>query len=139
SARQICSRAPRSAENVRVVPTGVDTRYFAPAANKAAARVELGIGADEPLVLGVGRLAGVKQFDRLITAFSVACARGLVAKLDNDHAHTLADALPIWLGDRQRLASLGQRARDLAVERYDWERVVDGLEAVCSQVVAEWR
>ena len=62
---------------------------------------------------------------------------GLV--LDNDHAHTLADALPIWLGHRQRLASLGQRARDLAVERYDWERVVDGLEAVCSQVVAEWR
>src|SRR5205823_11391561 len=53
SARQVCSRAPRAAENVRVVPTGVDTRYFAPAANKAAARVELGIGADEPLVLGV--------------------------------------------------------------------------------------
>ena len=39
----------------------------------------------------------------------------------------------------QRLASLGQRARELAVERYDWERVVDGLAAVCSEVVAEWR
>src|SRR5438094_5642219 len=200
SARQIRSRAPRAAEKVRVVPTGVDTQYFAPALiSKAAARAELGLNPDEPLVLGVGRLAGVKPFDRLITAFSVACARGLVAKLviagggperrkldnliatygmqdriqlagycdppqlrafmqaadlqvcssafenlslallegmacgtpvlgtpgggtpelvepidpglvlDNDHAHTLADALPIWLGHRQRLASLGQR------------------------------
>jgi glycosyltransferase involved in cell wall biosynthesis len=50
----------------------------------------------------------------------------------------MADALPIWLADRPRLASLGQRARALAVERYDWERVVDGLEAVCSEVVPEW-
>jgi glycosyltransferase involved in cell wall biosynthesis len=229
SARQIRSRAPHAADRVRVLPTGVDTQYFTPAADKAAARAELGMSADTPLVLGVGRLAGVKQFDRLVTAFSVACARGLVAKLviagggpertkldnliatygmqeriqlagycnpsqlrafmqaadlqvcssafenlslallegmacgtpvmgtpgggtpelvepidpglvlENDHAHTLADALPIWLGDRQRLASLGRRARELAVERYDWERVVDGLEAVCSEVVAEWR
>jgi glycosyltransferase involved in cell wall biosynthesis len=176
------------------------------------------------MVLGVGRLAGVKQFDRLITAFAVACARGLRARLvvagdgpqrdtlerlvdtygvrervmlaghcdrprlralmqaadlqvcssafenlslailegmacgtpvlgtpgggtpellnqvdpqlvlADDHAHTMADALPEWLGDRPRLARLGQRAREVAVERYDWERVVDGLEAVCSEV-----
>ena len=32
-------------------------------------------------MLGVGRLAGVKQFDRLITAFAVASARGLKARL----------------------------------------------------------
>jgi glycosyltransferase involved in cell wall biosynthesis len=54
--------------------------------------------------------------------------------LDDDHAHTLADALPGWLSDRARLAALGQRARNVALERYDWERVVDGLEAVCSEV-----
>jgi glycosyltransferase involved in cell wall biosynthesis len=54
--------------------------------------------------------------------------------LHSDHAHTLADALPVWLADRDRLAQLGQRARQIAVERYDWERVVDGLEAVCSEV-----
>jgi glycosyltransferase involved in cell wall biosynthesis len=227
SARQIRARALRAADKVRVVPTGVDTTYFQPA-NRAAVRKEIGIGSDEPLVLGVGRLAGVKQFDRLITAFSVACARGLDAKLiiagggperskldhliatygmqdrirlagycdppqlrafmqaadlqvcssafenlslallegmacgtpvigtpgggtpelvepidpglvlGDDHAHTMADALPVWLADRPRLASLGQRARALAVERYDWERVVDGLEAVCSEVVPEW-
>ena len=54
--------------------------------------------------------------------------------LDDDHAHTLAEALPVWLGDRARLEALGRRARSVTVERYDWERVVDGLEAVCSEV-----
>jgi glycosyltransferase involved in cell wall biosynthesis len=229
SARQIRSRAARAADKVRVIPTGVDTAYFVPPASKAAARAEIGLGSDEPLVLAVGRLAGVKQFDRLITAFSVACARGLEARLviagggperarldqlvttygmqdriqlagycdpprlrafmqaadlqvcssafenlslailegmacglpvlgtpgggtpelvsaidpglvlEDDHAHTLADALPAWLADHPRLDTLGQRARHLAVERYDWERVVDGLEAVCSEVVPQWR
>ena len=54
--------------------------------------------------------------------------------LADDQASTLADALPAWLADRPRLEQLGQRARALAVERYDWERVVDGLEAVCGEV-----
>jgi glycosyltransferase involved in cell wall biosynthesis len=59
--------------------------------------------------------------------------------LENDHTHTLADALPAWLADRGRLEALGQRARRIAVERYDWERVVDGLEAVCNEVVGDRR
>jgi len=228
SARQIRSRSPRAAHRVRVVPTGVDTQYFAPPASRAAARAEMALDPDEPLVLGVGRLAGVKQFDRLITAFAVASARGLRARLviagggperdrldrlvatygmadriqlagycdpprlralmqaadlqvctsafenlslailegmasgapvlgtpgggtpellsaidpelvlRDDHAHTLAEALPAWLGDRDRLRVLGQRARGLAVERYDWERVVDGLEAVCAEAAPGW-
>jgi glycosyltransferase involved in cell wall biosynthesis len=230
SARQIRSRSPSAADRVRVVPTGVDTQYFAPPVSRAAARQELAPGSDdEPLVLGVGRLAGVKQFDRLVTAFAVASARGLRARLviagggperdrleglistygmrdriqlagycdpprlralmqaadlqvctsmfenlslailegmacgtpvlgtpgggtpelvqcihpdlvlQDDHAHTLADALPVWLADRERLVQLGQRARELAVERYDWERVVDGLEGVCAEVVPGWQ
>jgi glycosyltransferase involved in cell wall biosynthesis len=229
SARQIRARSPSAGDRVRVVPTGVDTEYFSPPVSKAAARSKLAIDSDEPLVLGVGRLAGVKQFDRLVTAFAVACARGLKARLmiagggperdrldglittygmsdriqlagycdpprlralmqasdlqvcsshfenlslallegmacgtpvlgtpgggtpellnsidpelvlRDDHAHTLADALPAWLCDRERLNKLGQRARELAVERYDWERVVDGLEAVCGEVVPGWR
>jgi glycosyltransferase involved in cell wall biosynthesis len=224
SARQIRSRAPSAAAKVRILATGVETDFFTPPTSKAVARAEVGLDPDEPLVLGVGRLAGVKQFDRLITAFSVASARGLKARLaiagdgpergrleqliatygmgdrillagycdpprlrsfmqgadlqvctsafenlslailegmacgtpvlgtpgggtpelvgaidpalvlDDDHAHTLADALPDWLADRDRLAQLGLRARQLAVDRYDWERVVDGLEAICSEV-----
>jgi glycosyltransferase involved in cell wall biosynthesis len=62
---------------------------------------------------------------------------GLV--LDDDQPHTLADALPVWLADRERLDSAGRLARRLAVERYDWERVVDGLEEVCGEVVPGWR
>jgi glycosyltransferase involved in cell wall biosynthesis len=229
SARQIASRAPAAANRVRVVPTGVETNFFTPADSKVTARAALGLPADEPLVLGVGRLAGVKQFDRLITAFTVACTRGLQARLviagggperarldhlistygmggriqlagycdpprlraymqaadlqvctsafenlslailegmacgtpvlgtpgggtpqligqvdpalvlADDHAHTLADALPDWLSDRERLARLGRRARALAVEQYDWERVVDGLESVCGEVARAWR
>ncbi len=229
SARQIDSRTPGAAHRIRVVPTGVETDYFTPSADRAAVRRELGVPEDEPLVIGVGRLAGVKQFDRLITAFAVACARGLQAQLviagdgperprlealidtygvrarvrlagycdpprlraymqaadlqvcssafenlslaileamacgtpvlgtpgggtpellaavdpnlvlEDDHVHTMADALPGWLTDRERLRELGQRARTLAVERYDWERVVDGLEAVCAEVVPGWR
>jgi glycosyltransferase involved in cell wall biosynthesis len=221
SARQIRSRSSAAGDKVRVIPTGVDTQFFQPSADKSTGSAT----SEEPLVLGVGRLAGVKQFDRLITAFAVAVARGLKARLviagegpqhaslqqlidtygvgdrvqlagycdparlrtfmqaadlqvctsafenlslailegmacgtpvlatpgggtpelicqidpalvlRDDHAHTLAEALPLWLSDRARLEALGRRARSLAVERYDWERVVDGLEAVCSEVV----
>jgi glycosyltransferase involved in cell wall biosynthesis len=177
------------------------------------------------LILGVGRLAGVKQFDRLITAFAAAHAQGLRARLviagdgpererlqhlaktfglerdlmlagycdrprlrafmqaadlqvcssafenlslailegmacgvpvlgtpgggtpelvqqiepnlvlADDQPATLADALTAWLADPARLRRLGHRARAVAVERYDWERVVDGLEAVCAEVI----
>jgi glycosyltransferase involved in cell wall biosynthesis len=224
SATQIRSRLPRATRRVRVIPTGVETRYFVQATDKAGVRAELGLPADEPIVLGVARLAAVKQFDRLVTAFAVATARGLQARLviagdgpersnlerlsqtygvqdrvllagycdrprlrsfmqaadlqvcssafenlslailegmssglpvlgtpgggtpelvgqidgglvlADDHTHTLADAMPAWLADLDRLKSLGERARRVAVERYDWERVVDGLEAVCAEV-----
>src|SRR5438128_818415 len=97
SARQIRARAPRAADRVRVLPTGVDTQYFSPPEQKAAVRRELGLDPDEPVVLGVGRLAGVKQFDRLITAFAVAVARGLKARL------VIAGGGP----ERDRLGALG--------------------------------
>jgi glycosyltransferase involved in cell wall biosynthesis len=224
SAHQIRSRFPRADRRIRVVPTGVDTRYFRPSEDKQLARREIGVAADEPLILGVGRLAGVKQFDRLVTAFAVATARGLRARLviagdgperpslerllatygvgdrielagycnpsrlraymqaadlqvcssafenlslailealacglpvlatpgggtpellrqvdpelvlADDHAHTIAEALPAWVEDRARLSTLGTRARELAVQKYDWDRVVDSLELVCAEV-----
>jgi glycosyltransferase involved in cell wall biosynthesis len=228
SKQQIVDRTPSAAPRVRIVPTGVDTQFFCPPANTAAVRQQLGLATEEPIVLGVGRLARVKQFDRLITGFSVAAARGmpghlviagdgperprlqqliatygmqqrislagycdpsrlrahmqaadlqvcssafenlslaileslacgtpvlgtpgggtpeLLAALDpdlvlaDDHAHSIAEALPGWLLDHARLVQVGRRARALALERYDWERVVDGLEAVCAEVVTGW-
>jgi glycosyltransferase involved in cell wall biosynthesis len=81
SARQIAERAPGARERVRVVPTGVETEYFVPASSKAEAKRALGLDPEVPVALGVGRLAGVKQFDRLITAFAAARAHGLRARL----------------------------------------------------------
>jgi glycosyltransferase involved in cell wall biosynthesis len=228
SARQIVDRSPPAAEKVRVVPTGVETDFFCPPEDKAVAKRALGLDSAEPLVLGVGRLAGVKQFDRLITAFAAARAQGLQARLviagggperprlekliatygvgervtlagycdpprlralmqaadlqvcssafenlslailegmacgtpvlgtpgggtpelvgaidatlvlPDDRPASMADALPRWLSQPDRLAGLGRKARTLAVERYDWERVVDGLEAVCGEVAQPW-
>jgi glycosyltransferase involved in cell wall biosynthesis len=225
SATQIRSRLPTATDRVQVIPTGVETDFFSPPTEKSAVRRELNLPEHEPVVLGVGRLAGVKQFDRLITGFAAAHARGLratlviagdgperpnlerlvatygvgqavrlagycdpprlrslmqaadlqvcssafenlslailegmacgtpvmgtpgggtpelVTQIDphlvlaDDHTHTLADALPVWLADRDRLAQLGHRARTVAVERYDWERVVDALERVCAEVL----
>jgi glycosyltransferase involved in cell wall biosynthesis len=224
SARQIALRASEASARTRVVPTGVETEFFHPPADRSRARRDAGFGTDCPLVLGVGRLAGVKQFDRLVTGFAVAHARGLDAHLviagdgperaslerlvatygvgdhvtlagycdpprlrslmqaadlqvcssafenlslailegmacgtpvlgtpgggspelieqidpalvlADDEPHTIADALPGWVSDRERLLALGDKARRVAVERYDWERVVDGLEAVCVEV-----
>ena len=229
SARQIRARAPAVAAKIRVIATGVDTEFFRPPTSKTDARAALGLDPALPVVLGVGRLAGVKQFDRLVTGFAAAAARGLQARLviagdgpergrlealigtygmanriqmagycdpprlrafmqaadlqvcssafenlslailegmacgtpvlgtpgggtpelvaaidpelvlETDHAHSLADALPVWLADPARLERLGARARALAVDRYDWERVVDGLEAVCSEVGPGWQ
>jgi len=228
SARQIAERAPANAQKVRLVPTGVETDYFCPPADKSAAKRALGLDPAQPLLLGVGRLAGVKQFDRLITGFAAAHANGLHARLiiagggpeharlqrlidtygvgqqitlagycdpprlralmqaadlqvcssafenlslaileglacgtpvlgtpgggtpellapldprlvlADDRPATIADALPRWLADPARLVHLGQKSRARAVERYDWERVVDGLESVCSEVATEW-
>lgn len=228
SAKQIAERQADAAQRVRVVPTGVDTSYFVPPESRSEARRAVGIENNDPMLLGVGRLAGVKQFDRLVTGFAAAVARGLKARLviagggperarlenliavygmedrisltgycdpprlrawmqatdlqvvssafenfslailegmacgtpvmgtpgggtpelvgqidpglvlANDHADSIADALPTWLGDPGRLHQLGAKARAIAVDRYDWERVVDGLEGVCAEVVPTW-
>jgi glycosyltransferase involved in cell wall biosynthesis len=228
SAGQIAQRAPGAASRVRVVATGVDTEFFCPPESKAAAKRSLQLPEDEPLLLGVGRLAGVKQFDRLISGFAAALAQGLRARLviagggperaklegliatygigghaylagycdpprlrawlqaadlqvcssafenlslailegmscgtpclgtpgggtpelvgqlhanlvlPDDTAAAIADALPRWLGESDHLAVIGQHARALAVARYDWERVVDGLETVCQEVASTW-
>ena len=228
SAHQIGERSPAAHHKVRVVPTGVETDYFQPPASKADAKRVLGLDPDEPLLLGVGRLAGVKQFDRLITAFTVARTQGLCARLviagggperdrldqliatygvgehvqlagycdpprlrafmqaadlqvcssvfenlslailegmacgtpvlgtpgggtpelvdqldpdlvlADDRPETIAQGLLAWTPRQERLVQLGERARELAVTHYDWDRVVDGLMDVCAEVAPGW-
>jgi 1,2-diacylglycerol 3-alpha-glucosyltransferase len=53
---------------VAVVPTGVDLTRFHPG-DRAAARRQLGLGADDPLLLYVGRLDREKSVDRVLLAF----------------------------------------------------------------------
>ncbi len=226
SARQIAERAPRARERTRVIPTGVDTGYFAPAPDldRVAARRAAGQPADRPLVVGVGRLVPVKQFDRLITAFAAVRAGGLVARLviagagpdearlrrliatfgmqqdvelagycdpprlrallqaadlqvcssafenlslailegmacgtpvlgtpgggtpelvgridpalvlPGDDAGALADGLARCLRDPAALRRRGALARAVAVAAFDWERVVDSLEELCTEL-----
>src|SRR5262249_19683955 len=43
SATQIRSRLPGATDRVRVIPTGVETDYFVPAADRAAARAAIGV------------------------------------------------------------------------------------------------
>jgi glycosyltransferase involved in cell wall biosynthesis len=80
SAEQIRERAPWAADKIVVIPTGVDTAFFTPVEDRAAARSALGYG-EEPVLLGVGRLAGVKQFDRLIAAVGLLRDRGVRVRL----------------------------------------------------------
>jgi glycosyltransferase involved in cell wall biosynthesis len=226
SARQIASRTPSAEPKIRIVPTGVETDFFQPPPDRGEAKRALGVDPSVPLIIGVGRLAGVKQFDRLITAFAAAQAQGLHARLviagdgperarlqrlidtfglqrditlagycdrprlrafmqaadlqvcssafenlslailegmacgtpvlgtpgggtpellaqidpslvlADDQPATLSDGLCQWMADVSRLEQLGAKARTIAVERYDWERVVDGLEGVCAEVSA---
>jgi glycosyltransferase involved in cell wall biosynthesis len=228
SARQVQERAPSAAAKVRIVPTGVDTDYFRPPEDTEAAKLAIGRSPNQFLVLGVGRLVAVKQFDRLITAFASARRAGLDARLviagdglersrlagliahlgvadcvdlegycdparlralmqaadlqvcssafenfslaileglacgtpvlgtpgggtpelvgsvdtslvlQDDAPGTIAAALKRLACDRAGLRRLGARARALAAERYDWERVVDQLESVCAEVSPAW-
>jgi glycosyltransferase involved in cell wall biosynthesis len=224
SARQIRSRAPAGARKVRVIPTGVDSGFFTPPADRPPVRAGAGAAEGQVLLLGVGRLAPVKQLHRLVTAlarvravgvdarlviagdgperprlerladdlgvrayldlpgfcdapalralmraadlqvcssafenFSLAILEGmacgtpvlgtpgggtpeLVGAVDaslvlpDDTADSIASGILGAVADRARLRALGERARALVVDRYDWERIVDRLEALVDEV-----
>jgi len=69
--------------------------------------------------LGVGRLAGVKQFDRLVTAFAVACSRGLQARL------VIAGGGPERTNLERLIATYGVQDR-VILAGYWWARVLTG-------------
>ncbi|HEV8471784.1 MAG TPA: glycosyltransferase [Methylomirabilota bacterium] len=69
---QLVAAYGADAARVAVIPCGVDTELFAPAA-QAAARASLGLAAG-PLLLYVGRIAPIKGLETLVDA--VGCLRG---------------------------------------------------------------
>jgi len=64
SQREINAVDPGSPSRSVVIPTGVDTERFVPAADRAAAKAALGLDPARPLIIGVGRLTPVKRLDR---------------------------------------------------------------------------
>ena len=87
------------ADRSHVIPYGVDSELFRPdPARRAIWRRRLGIPADAPLVLGVGRMATKKGFDVLLDAFAEVSARAPETHL------VLAGAGDLLAGLRARAA-----------------------------------
>lgn len=70
AARTIAQALEMSADEFAIVPNGVDTRHFSPAAHPAAARRQIGLPADRPLILTVGNLKPIKGHDVLLHAIA---------------------------------------------------------------------
>lgn len=110
-----------------LIPNGVDTRRFAPATTpeRRAIRVSLGLLADEPIALFVGRLGRQKGLDLLLTAWAEMVRRPAPPRLlivgpgeaENWIGQARALGLERWvsfLGGREDVANL-YRAADLFV------------------------
>jgi len=63
---ELCDVSP---EQVAVVPCGVDLEHFQPT-DKPAAKSRLGLAADEPVILFIGRIEPLKGIDVLLRAAS---------------------------------------------------------------------
>jgi glycosyltransferase involved in cell wall biosynthesis len=110
---QLRVRGVRTA--VAVVPTGVDLTHFRPG-NRAEARRTLGLGADDPLLLYVGRLDREKSVNRVLLAFERIAGTLPAARLwlvgqgkESEALQRQAAALPA--GDRVYFAGVREHAR----------------------------
>lgn len=103
--------SPADAGRIRVVPNGVKLPSVRSASARQAARVAWGVGDEEVLVVGVGRLTRQKNFGVLVDALSRLagpdarwrCVIAGEGELRPDLERRLADA---GCGDRIRLAGL---------------------------------
>ncbi|MFL5541700.1 MAG: glycosyltransferase [Longimicrobiaceae bacterium] len=109
---------------VEVVPNGVDTGAFRPRGDDGALRRELGIAADAPVLLSVGRLEPVKGYAVMVRA--LADLRALAPAL-------AARAVLVVAGDgaeRRRLESLARSLGvDAALRLIGWRDDVHALHA----------
>ncbi|MBI4589560.1 MAG: glycosyltransferase [Candidatus Rokubacteria bacterium] len=95
---------------IAVVPTGVELDRFAPG-DRGAARAALGLPADDPLLLYVGRLDREKSVERLLAAFDQVAA-------------VLPTARFLLIGGGTQARSLRDQARRSAVgDRIDFRGV----------------
>jgi glycosyltransferase involved in cell wall biosynthesis len=87
-------------ERSRVIPYGVDVHTFSP--GRSDWRERLGIPADAPLVLGVGRMATKKGFHVLMEALPEILATGAHVVLAGG-----GDLLPDFQREAEKLSSIG--------------------------------
>ena len=136
-------------ERIEVVPYGVDVMRFRPdAAAAAATRDTLGVNADDPLIVAVGRLVRKKGFEYAVAAVAGRWPRlRIVIAGDGDLADELRRrAVDRGIGDRVRfLGSVSQdrvpgllAAADLVVvpSVRDDRGNVDGLPNVVLEALA---
>jgi len=105
---------------IAVVPTGVDLGWFSPG-DRATARRQLGLPADGPILLYVGRLDREKSVDRILLAFeriagTVPAVRLVLVGHGTEAARLrrLAAALPV----AERIHFLGVRPHRALVPCY---------------------
>lgn len=90
-----------------VVTAGIDLHRFRPnPARRTATRTELGIGNDQILILGLGRLIEVKRFDLLIAAASQLPPHYRVIIAGDGPERTRIDRLIVELDARDRVMIL---------------------------------
>jgi glycosyltransferase involved in cell wall biosynthesis len=140
----LCERlAAVTGRPVQLARNGVDLALFTPG-ERGAARARLGLPADGPLVLGVGRLVPGKGFLQLARAVSEISGVRLVLVGDGPERARIASALAgdrlILLGTRPRAeVALAYQACDvlaLPSEREGWPNVVTEALAAGLPVVA---
>lgn len=77
SVDEILQRVPGARSRIAVIPTGVDTLFFSPTTDRAAARVRLGLERDGHVAIVVGRLVPVKRYDRAIDVVAALRDHGI--------------------------------------------------------------
>jgi glycosyltransferase involved in cell wall biosynthesis len=93
------------AHKLRVIPGGVDLARFDSSTPREAARAELGLGADRPIVFCVRRLEPTKGIDRLIEAIDLVRVR-------------VPDVLAVVAGTGGQAADLQRLVRERGLERH---------------------
>ncbi|HEV8472015.1 MAG TPA: glycosyltransferase [Methylomirabilota bacterium] len=105
---------------VAVVPTGVDLERFRPGA-RAVARPTLGLPAEDPLLLYVGRLDREKSVERVLLAFDHVAGtvpRARLALVGQGKEAPRLRALAARLSSARRVSFLGVRAHDALAPCY---------------------
>lgn len=137
-------------ERFQVLPLGLDLARYAAIgeAERAAARADLGLVADEVLVSFVGRIVPIKRIDVLLTALATARRQGAKLRLalagDGEMraeleslAHSLGVAEVVdWLGYRADLRPLTAAADIAAVSSDNEGTPVSLIEAAAAAVPA---